>query len=710
MKFLRLVFVLYLCYGWSGQISGQVHENAIPFSLTENLPAIIYFEEMSSIDSSFCLQKSESSQSLTKQVQFAYPFYTDLDPDNSGQWTETSSGRVWRLGIRSENAYSIYLTLHFLLLPGTKLFVYGPGYDNLLGAFTHRNNNPAQVLSIPPVRGNRIIIELNVPSFQNSFGELKITKVYHDYYNIFKDPALQGLKSSLGNGCDEDINCSNGKYWQTEKRSVCKIIYNGGMGTGTLIGNTSRSSTPFILSAYHIISTAEVAAEALFLFNYETISCKGELTTNFQSLSGATLLATTPHQLDFTLMKPYKIPPPSYQPFYAGWDATNSSCQNGVCLHHPYGNSKQIAIEYHTIESEDAGEGFNANSTWKISHWEIGTTELGSSGAPLFNEQHRIIGTLTGGRATCGYPRDDYFTKFGVSYATYPDSINQLKYWLDSAQTGQLILNGYDPYGFNNEYCDTAWNFFSYDRIGLSNTGLMWGYVSGHSSAGYTQFAERFEPAGMLQINGVYLNVAKAVYNNPLAHIELKVWNGGSFPENEIYSQLLFLKDLQSNKVNYVPFDTVLKMSEPFFVGYTIVYNAVSDTFALYHTLDRGYTKPSSMYLYKDSWLHAEDPNALEIYTSLAIGISECYGKSRNPESTVLCVYPNPCINSVTLDLPGRIPIDEVKCYDNFGRRVSVILQQTEDYNKLFFNLKPGIYYVKIICKEKYYVTQFVVL
>jgi len=710
MKFLRLVFVLYLYYGWSCQISGQVHENSIPFSVTENLPAIIYFEDMPSVDSLLCKNKTDSTRRLTKQFQFACPIYTDLYPDNSGQWTETPSGRIWRLGIRSSNAYSIYITMHYELLPGTRMFVYGPGYQDLHGAFTNRNNNSAQVLSIAPVRGNRLIIELNVPAFQNSFGEIKITKVYHDYFNIFKDPALQGLKSSMVDGCDEDINCSNGKYWQTEKRSVCKIIYNGGMGTGTLIGNTSGNSTPFILSAYHIISTAEIAAEALFLFNYETTSCQGELTTKFQSLSGATLLSTTDHQLDFTLMKPYKRPPPSYQPFYAGWDATNMICQNGICIHHPYGNSKQIAIEYHTIESEDIGEDFDANSTWKISHWELGTTELGSSGAPLFNEQHRIIGTLTGGRSTCGYPYDDYFTKFGVCWDTYPDSSNQLKYWLDSAQTGQLVLDGYDPYGFNNKYCDTAWNFFPYDRIGLSNTGLSWGYVSGHNSAGYTQFAERFESEGVLHITGVYLDVAKAYGSTPLAHIELKIWEGNSYPEQERYSELLFIKYLQSNKVNYVPFDTVLSMTGSFFVGYKINYNEDSDTLALYHALDRAYTKPSSMYLYKDSWLQAEDPNALGIYTSLGIGISECYGKSHSPESNVLTVYPNPCINSVTLDLPERIPIHEVKCFDNFGRAVSVILRQTEDYNRLFFNLNPGIYYLKIISTEKYFVARFVVL
>ena len=174
------------------------------------------------------------------------------------------------------------------------------------------------------------------------------------------------------------------------------------MGTGTLIGNTSGNSTPYILTASHLITSAEIAAEALFIFNFETTGCKGEPTATIQSLSGATLLSTTNNQVDFALMKLYELPPPSYQPFYAGWDARNIISQSGVCIHHPFGESKQIATELHPVVSEDIGEGFDTNSTWKILHWEIGTTELGSSGAPLFNEKHRMFGTMTGGRSTCG--------------------------------------------------------------------------------------------------------------------------------------------------------------------------------------------------------------------------------------------------------------------------------------------------------------------
>ncbi len=708
MKYRHHIIVIYLFVCWLCQISGQVHENAIPYSVTENLPAITYFEDLPSIDSSAWKNKAESAQSITKQVRFASPIYTDLNPDNSGQWTETPSGSVWRLGIRSNNAYSLYVNMDYFLSTGTRMFVYGPEYQDLRGAFTSRNNNSAEVLSIAPVRGDRLVIELNLPTHQHSYGKIKMTKVYHDYLNIFEESGVIGQKTV--NDCDEDINCNNGKYWQTEKRSVCKIISNGGLGTGTLMGNTGGSSTPYVLSAYHLINSAEIAAETIFLFNYETTGCQEELSTIIQSLSGASLLATTNHQVDFTLMKLYNKPPVSYQPFYAGWDTRNIISQTGVCIHHPFGNSKQIAIEYHPIGSEDIGEGFDENSTWKVAHWELGTTELGSSGAPLFNEQHRVIGTLTGGRSTCGYPRDDYFTKFGVSWDAYPEPSNQLKYWLDSAHTGQLVLDGYDPYGFNAEFCDTAWNLSSYDKLGLNKNGLAWGWITGHNSEGYTLYAERFEASGVLNVNGIYLNVAKAHAVNPLAYIELKVWEGDQYPEKEHYSGLFFIKDLYPGKVNHVSLDTILTLSGTFFVGYKIIYNAVSDTFALYHAINRGNGKASSMYVYDEDWYEASEPGVYGIATSLGIGISECYGKTHNPSTHVLNVYPNPCTNSLTLNLPGDIPVYELKCFDNNGRQVTVSLRQTEEGNTLYFNLKSGIYYLKIITAEKSFVARFIVL
>lgn len=690
------------------QVNGQVFENFIPLSAQFDLPAISQFEELPSIDSAFLVDLVKNEQTDSVFNRFAYPLNCNYGPENSGEWFETPGGKVWRLGINSPQAWSLYIRSNYKLMPGARIFIYAPGYKDMAGAYTSKNNNSSEILSMAPVRGNCIIIELNLPASQENFGKFQLTHIYHDYMNIFNNPENSILKS--GGSCFEDINCSNGKYWQTEKRSVCKIITNGSMGTGTLIGNTSKNNTPYLLTANHLIFNADLAAGAVFVFNYESSGCNGSPVNSIQALSGAGFVSAINNKLDFALLKLNDVPPLSFMPYYAGWDNRNQTYKKGICIHHPLGTTKQIAIEYHPIVSEDIGKGFDANSTWKVSHWELGTTEPGSSGAPLFNEKHRLIGTLTGGRSTCGYPFDDYFTKFGVAWNSYPDSTNQLKYWLDPNQKGENFFDGYDPYGYNTQFCDTVWNFFENDKLELSNKNLSWGYISGHNQAGVGLFAERFEPQGQIQLPGMFLHVAKAIGSKPLSFIEVKIWKGKQYPETEYYSQLIFYDQLIQEKANFIAFDSVLKISETVFIGYTINYDTDLDTFATYHAADRGWSNPSTAYVFNDSWVRSDDDASFGISTSFGIGVLACYGIFNKPSAEVLNVFPNPCVNSVSINIPGGLSVQSITCFDLQGRQMPVTFEQAEDRNNLYFNLNPGIYFLKIRTSEKNYTARFVVL
>ncbi|VAX42280.1 Lysyl endopeptidase [hydrothermal vent metagenome] len=76
----------------------------------------------------------------------------------------------------------------------------------------------------------------------------------------------------------------------------------------------------------------------------------------------------------------------------------------------------------------------------KVTDWDTGTTEPGSSGSPLFNQDHRVIGQLHGGYAACGNDDADWYGKFSVSW-TGSSSSNRLVDHLDSAGTGSLTAD-----------------------------------------------------------------------------------------------------------------------------------------------------------------------------------------------------------------------------------------------------------------------------
>ena len=95
------------------------------------------------------------------------------------------------------------------------------------------------------------------------------------------------------------------------------------------------------------------------------------------------------------------------------------------------------------------------------SHWEVtwqetsngyGVTEPGSSGSPIFNFEHRIIGTLTGGTSACevggagagtGPNEPDWYGKMNQHWTNNDNTPEQkLKAWLDPLNTGQQTTYG----------------------------------------------------------------------------------------------------------------------------------------------------------------------------------------------------------------------------------------------------------------------------
>jgi hypothetical protein len=73
--------------------------------------------------------------------------------------------------------------------------------------------------------------------------------------------------------------------------------------------------------------------------------------------------------------------------------------------------------------------------------WELGTTESGSSGSPLFSDTGKIIGQLYAGQSNCiGTENNndyDIYGRFGISWDSGQSASSRLKDWLDPLGTGQ---------------------------------------------------------------------------------------------------------------------------------------------------------------------------------------------------------------------------------------------------------------------------------
>ena len=139
-------------------------------------------------------------------------------------------------------------------------------------------------------------------------------------------------------------------------------------------------------------------------------------------------------------------------PYYLGWDRSGLSGEAGVCIHHPQGDLKKIStVAEQPISADYLGytENSNANHwkvTWKRTTNGHGITESGSSGSPLLTSEHKVIGQLHGGYASCGngINEPDWYGKFDVSWTgnNNNSSYRMLSCWLDSLNIDVQTMEG----------------------------------------------------------------------------------------------------------------------------------------------------------------------------------------------------------------------------------------------------------------------------
>ena len=366
---------------------------------------------------------------------------TTIDVRAEGVKTEIpGKGTIWQFEVISQQCYSIGIEFGKFHLPeGAKVFIYDKSRSQLLGAFTQMNNNAISQLTIADVTGQDAIVEYFEPTDRSFPGELVISTIMQAYQNPLKASSI-----SIG------INCPEGANWQDVKHSVCLFTFHDSQFsydcTGFLVNNVREDGTPYFQTANHCVSTNTVARTLVTYFNFENRTCTSTDGVRRLSLSGASLKATNSYS-DFSLLLLNEYPPASYLPYYAGWEAGSVSPLQGTSIHHPQGTAKCIAIDSNapfnyatTLDWTDPNTNTSTSSA-SNTHWDVqftsGDVQSGSSGAPLFNQNARVIGQLHGGS-----PGEDFYGKFSVSWNHGTSNTSQLQYWLDPDNKGIKSLAG----------------------------------------------------------------------------------------------------------------------------------------------------------------------------------------------------------------------------------------------------------------------------
>ncbi|HKQ63098.1 MAG TPA: trypsin-like peptidase domain-containing protein [Candidatus Polarisedimenticolaceae bacterium] len=382
-----------------------------------------------------------------------FPRATDLSPANAGIWQDRpDGGQLWRLRVRSPGARWIVLGFGtFRLQPGGRLYVADAERRTVWGPFGAADVAPHGQLWFPPVPGDTALVELEWPAaLRGTTPNIHLGTVSHGYKSwggfgasLADEPPAPEPPDLLGSGsCNIDVNCPQGSSWQADKRGVVRLLSGGSsFCTGALVRAATNDCRPYVLTAAHCLSSPSEAAATSFQFNYERSACGGGTVVTNQILTGSTLRATFAPS-DFTLLEMNAVPPTGYNAFLDGWNRAAAAATQSTGIHHPSGDVKKISFNDDALVDGQA-DGWG-DDHWRVTDWEQGTTEPGSSGSPLYDQNHRIVGQLHGGTSSCASQTWDEYGKLAVSWSGGGTSGTRLASWLDPAGSGLLVRDGID--------------------------------------------------------------------------------------------------------------------------------------------------------------------------------------------------------------------------------------------------------------------------
>ncbi len=445
MKNFTICFALSIL---SFQLSAQIEHGGQPHDWTSKIAPEVAFRTMPPVDVA-AHQREDVVNDLQKEIpyRFGVNIPADIDINNSGDWSVLENGdRIWRMGIHSSGAISLNFVFDQYFLPeGGKVFVYDADRKQLKGSFTNENADHNSSLGVGFIIGDHIVIEYHEPVAAAGQGYLHINNVTHGYRSVFGVTEEKSGPFGNAGACNVNVNCPQGEPYDDQISSVAVIVVgNNGLCTGSLVNTVLEDGTPYFLTANHCLGNV---GNWIFYFNHETPGCAGNTGPTNQSVSGATLVASSPKS-DMALLLLNNTPPSSYNVCYNGWDATDNAATlfTSYGIHHPRGDVKKICFEEHAPYKVSMTFQGNPNTDmWYIDQWELGVTEPGSSGSPLFNQSGQVIGMLSGGAAACSGAINnglhDFYGRFGVAWNFGSTPSARLRDWLDPTNTGTLVVN-----------------------------------------------------------------------------------------------------------------------------------------------------------------------------------------------------------------------------------------------------------------------------
>ncbi|MCU0327854.1 MAG: S1 family peptidase [Chitinophagales bacterium] len=435
----RISISLLLCLWFQvvfGQFTSAIENPSIPITFTAQCDKLLLAE---------ALMKNEKGLSISAVFM---PFSLSLrdaqivkiNPDNS---------QIVQFKIYSPEAKGLSLKMNKKNIDWAKIRILDKDYTQIIALGNEFNSQDEMVSSI--IDQDQIILEAIIPANSQSV-EINITGAYH----FFKS-SQAGFNDS--DNCIINANCNDADTYRDYMNSTVRILVTGtnfaGWCTGTLINNTAKDLKPYILTANHCSekSTLNDLKNWKFYFFYQQPGC---LRTSVEPSSivfnGCNAKAYPDNDVgdnssDYLLLELFNPIPASYNISFLGWNATLSNFTNTAVFHHPNGDVKKFSRVANTTQlNAYANSSVSRHHTVRYATTSLGyvsSTQVGSSGSALLTTDGKIIGTLSGGNASCGLTNGiDMYGALYFGWDKYSTNPSKwLKTYLDPINSGATVFD-----------------------------------------------------------------------------------------------------------------------------------------------------------------------------------------------------------------------------------------------------------------------------
>lgn len=249
-----------------------------------------------------------------------------------------------------------------------------------------------------------------------------------------------GWGSSANSECQYDVSCEEVEGWENEASSVVYIYMEYDVdrnmdglterypmnGTGVFlnkVGDYAETGNPLVLTAGHLYCSTLADGSTVDIVNsiaifrlytaYENSECNEvninrgvKLPGNFSRIYLGSDFNVLPTESGYSACMDYAILEATttaedlsyYDVEFAGWSTNynlnNSSNTGYTCIHHPGGDVKKINKDNHYAYDVFSGD-FNL-------YFDLGVSESGTSGAPIFNISRQVVGWAAGSSNLAG--------------------------------------------------------------------------------------------------------------------------------------------------------------------------------------------------------------------------------------------------------------------------------------------------------------------